>query len=323
MQEKIKLLINKLKGSEDLVVSFSPTTLVLATYLLLLLTKIIDLTLINRDNEYLSVVLLQMLVFLVPAAIWCRFNGEKYTKGLRIRAPKPNTIILIVCASVLMMSGGILLSMLFGSLDELSSNFSLYDTFVSKDDGTIPIKLYLILAYAALPAVCEEFVFRGILCYEYEKGGVTRAIALSSLFFGLLHFNLRNLPVYLLAGAVLSLVMYATRSLIGAIICHFLYNLFGLFGQPYIATFYKITSSTELFFIIVGILFLVSGTIFSFEAARLYKSYTRYALSADYRKPEIKGLQNIKNSYLNVLETPSAIACFVLYIIVVIISMIF
>ena len=323
MAEKIKSTINKLKGNEELVVSLSPTALVLATYLLLLLTKVIDITLINRDNEYLSVVLLQMLVFLVPAAVWCRFSGEKYTKGLRICIPKPNTVILIVSASILMMSGGIILSMLFGSLDDLSNNFSLYNTFVSKDDGTIPVKLYLILAYAALPAVCEEFVFRGILCYEYEKGGVSRAIILSSLFFGLLHFNVRNLPVYLFAGAILALVMYATRSLIGAVICHFLYNLFGLFGQPYIATFYKIASSTELFFIILGILFFASGTLFSFEAARLYKSYTRNAVSADYRKPEIRGLENIKNSYLNILAKPSAIACFVLYIIVVIISMIF
>jgi len=166
-------------------------------------------------------------------------------------------------------------------------------------------------------------VFRGILCYEYEKGGVARAIILSSLFFGLLHFNVRNLPVYLLAGAILALVMYATRSLIGAVICHFLYNLFGLFGQPYIATFYKITSSTELFFIVLGIIFFVSGTVFSLEAARIYKSYMRNALSADYRKPEIHGADNIKRSYLNVLTRPSAIACFILYIIVVIISMIF
>ena len=32
-----------------------PTVLVLGTYILLLLSKIIDVTLINRDNEYLSV----------------------------------------------------------------------------------------------------------------------------------------------------------------------------------------------------------------------------------------------------------------------------
>ena len=322
MLKKTKSFFANLKGSSEHNITVTPTFLILAVYLLLLLTKLIDLTLINRDNEYLSVVLLQMMVFLVPAALWCRFSGEKYTKGLRIRLPSANSILLIVSASVLMMSGGILLSMLFGGLDDLSRNFSLYDTFVSKDDGTVPTKLYLILAYAALPAVCEEFLFRGIVCHEYERGGVTRAVALSSLFFGLLHFNLRNLPVYIFAGVILALTTYAARSLIAAMIAHFLYNLFGLFAQPYISTFYNITSSIELFFIILGILFFTSGTLFCAESARLYKGYMKRAVPANYRKPEIRGFENIKRSYLDVILKPTAIICFVLYIIVVIVSMI-
>ena len=39
-----------------------PTVLVLATYVLLLLSKIVDLTLVNRENEYYSVVILQMMI---------------------------------------------------------------------------------------------------------------------------------------------------------------------------------------------------------------------------------------------------------------------
>lgn len=322
MLQKLKAVFSKFKGSSEHSVTLTPTLLVLTTYILLLLTKVVDLTLINRDNEYLSVVLLQMLIFLVPAAIWCRLCGEKYTKSLRIKLPGANSILLIVSAGVLMITGGILLSMLFGGLDDFSKNFSLYNTFISRDDGTVPTKLYLVLAYAALPAVCEEFVYRGILCREYESGGVTRAVLLSSLFFALLHFNLRNLPVYLFAGIILALTMYATRSLIGAMIAHFIYNLFGLFAKPYISTFYRITSSTELFFIILGLLFFLSGTIFCAEAARLYKGYMRRAIPANYRKPEIKGTENIKLSYLKVILSPTAIACFSLYIIVIIISLI-
>ena len=320
MSEKIKAILNKLKSAPERNITVTPTVLVLATYLLLLITKIIDLTLINRDNEYLSVILLQMMIFLVPATIWCRFSGEKYTKGLRIRLPKVDSLILIVSASVLMITGGILLSMLFGGLDELSRNFSLYDTFVSKDDGTVPVKLYLILAYAVLPAICEEFVYRGILCREYESGGASRAVVISSLFFALLHFDAKNLPVYLFSGIILSLTMYATRSLIGAVITHFLYNLFGIFGQPYISTFYSITASSELFIIILGILFFLSGTLFCAEAARLYKNYLYRALPANYRKPVLQGFDNIKNAYLDVLLKPSAIACYVIYIIALIIS---
>lgn len=296
-----------------------PTVLVLGTYILLLLSKIIDVTLINRDNEYLSVVVLQMMIFLIPAALWCSFSGEKYMRSLRIAPIKADSVAVMIAAALVMISGGVLISMLFGGLESLSQNFSLYNTFISKDDGTVPSRLYLVLAYAVLPALCEEFVYRGILCHEYEKGGVTRAVLLSSLFFSLLHFNLQNFPVYFFAGVVLALTLYATRSVFGAIIAHFLYNLFGLFGQPYINTFYNITSSTKLFVFVIVMIFLVSAVVFCAEASRLYKRYFERALSSKYRQPVLQGFDSIKSSYLEVLTKPSAIACYALYIIALIV----
>lgn len=297
-----------------------PTALVCATYVLLLLSKLIDLTLINRENEYYSVVILQMMIFLLPAAIWCRFSGEKYIAGLRLRLFSPRTLILIIAASLLMISGGLLLSVLFGGLDSLSQNFSLYDTFISRDNGTVPTRLYLILAYAVLPAICEEFVYRGILCHEYERGGVVRAIVVSSVFFGLLHFHIAGLPIYLFSGVILALTLYATRSLFGAILAHFLYNIFGLFGQPYMSTLYRITGSSELFLFLIGFTFLASAAIFCGEAARLYRQYLYRGVSADYRQPVRRDVVEIRNSYLSVIKTPSAIACFALYILALLIS---
>ena len=308
---------DKQKGKKSIVLQ--PTAVVLTTYILLLFSKIIDLTLINRDNEYLSVVILQMMIFLIPAAIWCRFSGEKYIRSLRINVPKADTLPLIIAAAVLMISDGVLLSLIFGGLESLSENFSLYDTFISKDDGTAPVKLYLILAYAALPAICEEFVYRGILCHEYERGGVMRAVIISSLFFALLHFDIKNLPVYFFSGVILSMTMYATRSIFGAIIAHFLYNLFGVFGQPYMNTFYNITKSTTLFVIVFGFLFLASASVFCAECSRLYKRYLGMAYSAKYRQPVISGFEKIRNSYVEALTKPSAIACYALYIIAIIV----
>lgn len=319
MRVKERSKNNTAPSSKEKRIVLQPTVVVLATYILLLLSKIIDLTLINRDNEYMSVVILQMMIFLIPAAVWCRFSGEKYIRSLRIRPIKGNSVIIIIASALLMISGGILISLLFGGLESLSANFSLYNTFVSKDDGTAPIKLYLVLAYAVLPAIGEEFVYRGILCHEYEKGGVIRAIVLSSLFFALLHFDIRNILVYIFAGAVLAITMYATRSLLGAVIAHFLYNLFGLFGQPYINTFYNITGSTEFFVFILGFVFLASAALFCAEASRLYRIYLIRSYPANYRKPEIKGFENIRNSYIDVLTKPSAIACYALYIITVIV----
>lgn len=297
-----------------------PTVLVLATYVLLLFTKLIDITLINRENEYFSVVILQMMIFILPGAIWCKFSGEKYMSGLRLRMVKADSIFIIISAATLIASGSLLIGVLFGGLESLSNNFSLYDTFISKDQGTIPNKIYLVIAYAVLPAICEEFIYRGILCHEYEKGGVLRAVIVSSVFFALLHFNIQNLPMYLFSGIILAMTLYATRSLFGVMIAHFLYNIFGLFGQPYMSNLYRITNSPKLFIFIVAVVCILSAALFCGEASRLYQKYLYKAFSADYRKPVIKDAATLRRSYVDIIRQPSAIACFVVYIIALIIS---
>ena len=301
-------------------ITLHPTVLILATYVLLLISKIIDLTLINRENEYYGVVILQMMIFILPGAIWCRWGGEKYMSGLRLRLPRTDCIALILSASLLMATGGMLLSVLFGGTESLSQSFSLYDTFISKDNGTVPGAIYLIMAYAVLPAICEEFVYRGILCREYEHGGVFRAIVVSAVFFALLHFNLAYLPVYLFSGVILAMTLYATRSLFGAMIAHFLYNIFGLFGQPYMNNLYHITGSMRFFLFLVTSLFLISAAIFCGEAARLYRKYLYGGASAQYRQPVLKEPSAIRESYLDIVRQPSAIACLVIYIIALVIS---
>ena len=307
-------------SKESKVIVLKPTVVVLATYVLLLLTKLIDITLLNRENEYFSVVILQMMIFLLPGAIWARFSGDGYFKRLRLKLPRPATAVLMLSSTLMLICGSILLSLLFGGLDSLTQDFTLYDTFISKDNGTVSVKLYLILAYAVIPAICEEFVFRGILCAEYERGGVLRAVVFSALFFGLLHFNIVNLPVYVFSGVVLALTLYATRSLFASIIVHFLYNLFGLFGQQYLSSIYNVTGSTAFFVFVLALLFLIGATVFCGEAARLYRQYLYNGVQADYRRPVITGNVALRDSYLEVVKSPSAIACLVVYIIAIIIS---
>ncbi len=307
---------NKGKG----VIVVTPSALVLVTYILLLASKFIDVALLNRDNEYMSVIILQMMIFLLPGALWSMLKGDKYIKGLRISAPKPDSVVLIIFASLLMITGGLFMGMMFEGLEGLSRSFTLYDTFISKQDGSVSNALYLVLAYAALPAVCEEFIFRGILCHEYEDKGVFRAIVISSLFFGLLHFNIVNLPVYFFCGAILALVMYATRSVWGAVIAHFFYNLFGVFGQPYMATLYRLTKDSRLMVIIVGIVFFLSAAVFCGEASKLYRKYLRQGFSSEYRSSRLTGAAYFRESFLDVISDPFTLACVAVYIIALFIS---
>ena len=300
----------------------TPTLLVLATYALLLFSKIVDLTLINRENEYYTVVILQLMIFLLPGAIWCKYRGDGYLRGLRMRLPRPSSYLLMLSGTLLMISGGLLLSVAFGGLESLSQNFSLYDTFISKSNGTVPSNIYLLIAYAVIPAICEEFIFRGILCHEYEKGGVVRAVVFSALFFAMLHFNPINILTYLFSGVILALVLYASRSLFAAIITHLLYNIFGLFGQRYMNTLYKITGSETFFIFIVAFIFLLSAALFCRQAAKLYKKHLYDGVSSNYRKPVAKTPEEIRASFLEVVFEPATILCVIFYVAASIIYMI-
>ena len=86
------------------------------------------------------------------------------------------------------------------------------------------------------------------------------------------------------------------------------------------STLYRITNSTRLFLFLVGFVFLMSAAIFCGQAARLYRQYLYHAYSADYREPVHKDFPTLRNAYLEVLKAPSAIACFVRYILALIIA---
>ena len=81
-----------------------------------------------------------------------------------------------------------------------------------------------VLSLAAVPAVCEELLFRGFVLSAWESRGTGFAIAVTAVLFALLHGNLYGLPAYLLVGAVAGFVTFALDSIYAGIAYHTLYN---------------------------------------------------------------------------------------------------
>jgi len=254
--------------------------LVLAVFILLRLSGIID-SRLTRENEYAAVILLEILIFLVPAAIYLALS--KNTTGLRLRPFGIGHLLLIVAAVLVIESGSILLNCLFGGYETISQSYDLWGIFISKNDGSASDILYLILAYAILPAISEEFVFRSILCREYEKRSTTAAILMPSLFFAMLHFDLSRFPSFFFAGVILALTMYSSRSVFAAVFVHMGCNLIALFSRSYLVTLYDLGGG-GFFVFVMTVIFLLFGFIFFAEASRLYRNYTSGGYSDSYRK---------------------------------------
>ena len=298
----------------------TPVTLSLVIYCLLLLTRLIDASLLTRDNEYFSIIVLQIMIFLLPAFAYLHWRGDALRPRLRMRMFRIDHIFLILGAILMLAGGGMLLQMLLGGAREAGETFSLYDTFISKPGGSTANTLYLILAYAALPAFCEELVFRGIFCAEYERHGAPCAALMSMLYFTLLHFDLRYVPTYLFSALVLCAVLYATRSLGAAMAVHFCYNLFGLFGMPYVTAVYASMGRVWVLIFALIVVFVFGAAVFCGEAARLYRNYASHGShEGEGANTEISPRDSVVR-FLRRLLTAEALGCILLYVVVLIVK---
>ena len=310
-------ILNKLKE-----LKIDATLLVLSTFVLLQIFRVIHLLLPSKTLESIFVIPFQLLIFLIPTYLFARFKDQRspmnYIMKLRMKLPRLYQLPLIAAAIVTISAGCLLISLAFGGASSTSEGFTLYNTFVSRSNFGFFESIYLIVAYAAVPAVCEELIFRAILCREFERYNVVCAIVASSLFLALLHFDLSLFPVYLFAGIFLALCMYATGSVIVPMIIHFFYNVIGLFGQPYLNAFYEITGgSTGLFAFIVFIIGMLAAALFCTFASKSYKRRAEFSRIPDHPLfPKSDALVHIVSE---ILLTPWSIAAVCFYIVVIII----
>ncbi len=85
-----------------------------------------------------------------------------------------------------------------------------------------------IIAMAVVPALVEEFLFRGVILRGYERFGALTAIVVSGVLFGLLHLNLVNLPAIIFLGIMISYVVVRTNSILSGVLYHFIQNFLSI-----------------------------------------------------------------------------------------------
>jgi membrane protease YdiL (CAAX protease family) len=82
-----------------------------------------------------------------------------------------------------------------------------------------------LLVGAVVPAFAEEILFRGVFQRSLEEvRSPRRAITITALFFGLLHFNPMSFVPLVAIGLYLGFLAYYTQSLALPIVAHFLSN---------------------------------------------------------------------------------------------------
>lgn len=86
-----------------------------------------------------------------------------------------------------------------------------------------PLWAQLVLM-ALLPAVVEEFIFRGIFYGSYRRKNVIKAALMSGLLFGVTHLNLNQFAYAFAIGVAFCLLYEASGSIVLSMTAHFAIN---------------------------------------------------------------------------------------------------
>ncbi|MGN1138427.1 MAG: lysostaphin resistance A-like protein, partial [Ruminococcus sp.] len=144
-----------------------------------------------------------------------------YLKRIKLRKLLP---LIAIGLSVAMLSNYI--------SDIIAYNFSLTGISFSSNSNDESWSTYRFLLEivdtAIVPAVFEEFAFRGIILNKLRKFGDNYAIIMSAVLFGLMHGNLSQIPFAFILGLVIGFVAVKTNSIIPGILIHFFNNLFSV-----------------------------------------------------------------------------------------------
>lgn len=166
-------------------------------------------------------ILLPQVLFVLPAFISLKKNGVNIKEYIHFKKVKKSTIwytlLMFVCLEPVLNFAN-LISMLFAE--------NRIEGMMSEMQG-IPY-LVMILLVAVLPALFEEFVYRGYFYNTYKKRNFKMAVVLSGLLFACMHMNLNQFSYTFIMGCVLAVLLESSGSIIPGMITHFVMNSLGV-----------------------------------------------------------------------------------------------
>lgn len=105
----------------------------------------------------------------------------------------------------------------------------------------------LLFIMAVTPAITEEITFRGIVLSNYKHQTVLAACIMNGLLFGIFHGNLNQMAYAFFLGAIFCYVTHLTKSIIPAMIMHFVINASQVSLQKLLTIMSDYLFSSDLF----------------------------------------------------------------------------
>lgn len=173
-------------------------------------------------NDYIINGLGEFAGFFFVPFIFCLIFNYKFREVIPVDSNKKyNPILMILGGYAICTVANIAVNILNYNLSLFSLENSTGVEFTTK---TPVEQVIYFLCIAIIPALTEEFIFRGVILNSFRKFGDGFAILMSSLLFGFMHGNFVQIPFAFIVGLACGFILVKTNSIIPAMMLHLLNN---------------------------------------------------------------------------------------------------
>lgn len=196
-----------------------------------LITELIGMVLVGRLDAVTYEVVTSLLdsaaymaMFMLPILVFKLFSKNAVYYPLPARAVLPKRAIRISLAAVgVVLPTTVINSLIVNYLVQMAGMQPDFSALETEINGIHSIVL-LFISLAIVPALCEEFLFRGVMLKNLMPYGKTTAVFVSALLFALMHQNFYQFFYTFIAGLVLGYVFLLTGSIWCGVLIHFINN---------------------------------------------------------------------------------------------------
>ncbi|MCP3982023.1 MAG: CPBP family intramembrane metalloprotease [bacterium] len=162
---------------------------------------------------------LQAVVFGVPGIVLARRRLAH--DGQRPLSPALRVALYGVGGGLAAFGASILVSLILRALGVVVEEQEWARQVLSEPRSILVVAPWVVL----IVPLSEELFFRGyVFRFATERAGLLAGLGVSSLLFGISHFNLPGLPVYFVIGLVLAAAYRRTSSLAAPVLAHVTHN---------------------------------------------------------------------------------------------------
>jgi sodium transport system permease protein len=176
-------------------------------------------------SDAVLLVIVSMLTVVVPTARMTGLFTRNPAKTLLIRRPGWPSVGMAILLAIAVHPLSLAMNWLLQTIYPPGKNVEAFEKVFELLIGKAPVWWVTPLLIGLLPAVCEEFTFRGfILSGLRHTGHKWRAILLSALFFAVTHQLLQQSISAFILGTMLAYVAVQTGSIWPGLLIHLIHN---------------------------------------------------------------------------------------------------